>query len=298
MYTSFLIIAFALLLAYKYFYTQILSKKSMSKKIYVKFAYDVVVPAVSIFVASFLISVFVTRFIMVSDHNVLKDSVNNFQKYVESEAGQKAMMAEQKKAEKENEKEQEKKIRDVRLYSNADNVKSAPIFGNPNGEVVVFEFMDYYCGHCRAVSSIIEDGLKSMPNVKLVLKPLTFMTPVSSIPAKAVVAAQKQGKADKLNHAMMSGNLMPDTKKIKSVSDAEKAVKSMIMKMAKKVGIDIKKLEKDMDSKDVEEELLRTRELAQMLQINSTPNFVIGNKIHGGAFQSVESFKQAVENSK
>lgn len=298
MYTSFLIIAFALLLAYKYFYTQILSKKSMSKKIYVKFAYDVVVPAVSIFVASFLISVFVTRFIMVSDHNVLKDSVNNFQKYVESEAGQKAMMAEQKKAEKEKEKEQEKKIRDVRLYSNADNVKSAPIFGNPNGEVVVFEFMDYYCGHCRAVSSIIEEGLKSMPNVKLVLKPLTFMTPVSSIPAKAVVAAQKQGKADKLNNAMMSGNLMPDTKKIKSVSDAEKAVKSMIMKMAKKVGIDIKKLEKDMDSKDVEEELLRTRELAQMLQINSTPNFVIGNKIHGGAFQSVESFKQAVENSK
>lgn len=280
MYTVFLIIAFALLVAYKYVYTQVLSKKSASKKIYMKLAYDVVIPASTIFVTSFLISLFVTRFVMVTDHNVLKDSVESLQSGMEraKEKGSKEAIA--------------------KLRSNDDNIKNAPIFGNPKGEIVVFEFMDYYCGHCRSVSKIVEDGLKSMPNVKFVLKPLTFMTPVSSVPAKAVIAAQKQGKADKLNSAMMSGNLMPDTKKVKSVADAEKAVKSMIMKMATKVGIDVKKLEKDMDSKDVEEELLRTRELAQMLQINSTPNFVIGNRIHGGAFQSVEAFQQAIESSK
>ncbi len=287
MYTFLLIVALALLIGYKYVYTQILSKKSIAKKIYIKLGIDVVLPACVIFISTFLVSIFVTRFVMVNDHEVLKESVESLQ------------MGMERAKERGNKKSIDK------LRSNEDNVKYAPVFGNPKGKIVVFEFMDYYCGHCKVVSKIVEAGLKDMPDVKFVLKPLTFMSPVSSIPAKAVIAAQKQGKADKLNSVMMSGNLMPDMTKIKSMSDqkkilayAEKSVKDMILKMAKTVGIDTQQLSKDMDSKEVEEELLRTRELAQMLQINSTPNFVIGNKIHGGAFQSVEAFRQAVENAR
>ncbi len=280
MYTSLLIIAFAILLGYKYFYTQILPKKPAPKKEYVRILRDAVLPAFVAFSAMFFVSAFVTRFVMVNDYKVLQNSVENLQTGMEADK----------------QKLSAKAIKQLR--SNADNVKYAPIFGNPDAENVVFEFMDYYCGHCRSVSAIIEDGLKSRNDVKVVLKPLTFMSPISSIPAKAVIAAQMQGKAEELNNAMMSGNIMPDTTKMKSLEEAEAAVKSMIIAMAKKIGIDTKKLSDDMESATVEEEILRTRDLATSLQINSTPNFVVGDKIHGGAFQSVEHFNQAIDSAR
>ncbi|MDR2933994.1 MAG: DsbA family protein [Rickettsiales bacterium] len=279
LYSLLLLIAFAILLAYKYFYTQVLPKKAAPKKAYMKIVREVVVPASVAVIAMFFTSMFATRITMTADYTVLRDSVENLQAGMERDKNS----------------ANEAAIEELR--SDADALKYAPIFGNPDAKIVVFEFMDYYCGHCRTTSPIIEAALKARTDVKVVLKPLTFMSPVSSIPAKAVIAAQMQGKAAELNAAMMAGNIMPDTTKVKSIEEAEDAVKSMIIAMAKKIGLDTKKLSDDMNSKEVEEEILRTRDHAQLLQINSTPNFVVGNTIHPGAFQSVEQFNAAVDNA-
>ncbi len=281
MYLILLLLGLASLVGYKY-YMHILphkAPKTKSKKI----VYEVVIPSLALFVSIALISAFMVRTVMVQDDKVLQDSI---------EALQTGMTARQEK--------QMAKAFDE-LHKNEDNYKHAVILGNPEGEIVVYEFMDFYCGHCRNVSKVVAEALKNRNDVKLVLKPLTFMHPLSKLTASAVVAAQMQGngKGEALYYVMMNDKIQDvDLSKVKSIKDAEDLVKAKLFEMAAKAKLDVEKFKKDLESKEVEDELKRTADLAQSLQINSTPNFIIGKKLHPGAFQSADAFNAAVDESK
>ena len=55
------------------------------------------------------------------------------------------------------------------------------------------------------------------------------------------------------------------------------------MAVAKDLGLDMDKLAKDMDSADVKTGLDETMQLADSLQINGTPTFVLGQDLVVGA---------------
>jgi protein-disulfide isomerase len=106
----------------------------------------------------------------------------------------------------------------------------------------------------------------------VVFKEWPVLGPESLIAAKASLASQKQGKYKEFHNALM------DTK--------GRLSETAIMSIAEKSGLDVKKLKKDMDAPDVQEELKQNQALAAALQLEGTPAFVIGSQMAPGAINA------------
>ncbi len=145
----------------------------------------------------------------------------------------------------------------------------SPVIGNPKGDVTVVEFFDYNCPYCKKVFPSMEKLIADDGNIRFVLKELPVLGDNSLYAAKAALAAQKQGKYNQFHAQMMGKNsrLSPEG----------------VLAAAKKVGIDLQQLKKDMASNDIQQELERASVWAERLGITGTPAFVIGEKMIPGA---------------
>lgn len=154
------------------------------------------------------------------------------------------------------------------IAASADSLKSLfhheqdPVAGNPKGSITVVEFFDYQCSHCVNMSPVISAIIKGNPNVRVVFKEYPIRGPMSELAARAALAANKQGKYYQFNHALMSSNMFIN--------------ENNIMDIAKSVGLNIKKLQADMKSSAVTNEIQANYQLARELNITGTPAFFIG----------------------
>lgn len=134
-----------------------------------------------------------------------------------------------------------------------------PIGGNPKGTVTVVEFFDYQCPHCVDMVATMDDVLKSNPNLRVIYKDWPIRGPVSDFAARAAIAANKQGKYFDFSHALL---------KAKPPLDQDK-----IIKIATDLGLDVAKLQKDMDDASTVAQVKANTELAQNLKLFGTPAF-------------------------
>ncbi len=95
------------------------------------------------------------------------------------------------------------------------------------------------------------------------------MSQQSYIAAKAALASKKQDLYDNFHLSLM---------KIKGKVDEEK-----VFSTAKRIGLDINKLKIDMNNPEIEQQLMKNREIAKLLNLNGTPAFIIGDIIYPGA---------------
>ncbi len=144
--------------------------------------------------------------------------------------------------------------------------------GNPNASATLVEFFDYNCHYCKGALPDIAKLVKDDPNLKVVLKDFPVLGPGSIEAAKVASAARNQLPGDKFwaFHAKLLASHGP-------VGKAE------AMAVAKDLGLDMDKLTKDMDGADVKAGLDETMQLADALQINGTPTFVLGQDLVVGA---------------
>jgi protein-disulfide isomerase len=155
----------------------------------------------------------------------------------------------------------------------------APFVGNPNGDVTVVEFFDYNCGYCgRAMPDVVK-LLENDDKVKVVFKELPIFGDDSVDAAKGALAAAKQDKYFDMHQKLFS--------------DPGKSNKDKVLSIAKAIGLDLSRLEKDMASEDVQAALDEVQGLAQKLGIRGTPMYLIGDRIIGGAPQDL--YDQLVE---
>ncbi len=158
----------------------------------------------------------------------------------------------------------------ARIYNNP----LTPEHGNPKGDAVVVEFFDYQCGYCKRVFPTFMNVLKSDKNVRVIWKELPILGPVSRIAARAAMASDRQDKYFEYHVALMQlrGRL----------------TEKRIMETAKSVGIDMKRLIKDMAAPEIDQYLDETLELAQSLGINGTPAFLFGDRLVPGAIDEAQ----------
>jgi protein-disulfide isomerase len=156
-------------------------------------------------------------------------------------------------------------VRREELYSDA----MTPAAGPVDHAVQIVEFFDYRCAFCKRVDPAVRKLLNENPNLRVVFKELPVLGPESLLAAKASAAAYKQGAYLKFHEALISEN---GTVTLESIE-----------RIATRVGLDVAKLEKDMESAEVTATIERTRELAGALQIEATPSFVIGGEVVRGA---------------
>ncbi len=150
--------------------------------------------------------------------------------------------------------------------------KGDPVIGQPKSDVTVVEFFDYQCGHCMNMASVIDAIRKNNPDVRIVFKDYPIRGPISEYAARAALAAQDQGKYYEFSHALLTANqaLTPQS----------------VMAIAKKIGLNVNKLKKDMDSPAITNQLNANIKLAEKLKLRGTPAFFFG-KTNGGQLNYV-----------
>jgi protein-disulfide isomerase len=146
---------------------------------------------------------------------------------------------------------------------------NAPVAGNAQGDVTVVEFFDYNCGFCKRAFGDIAKLIEKDPKIKLVLKELPILSKGSEDASKVALAAKLQGKYWEAHRALLTvrGELNEQT----------------ALRTVEKLGLDMAKLRKDMESPEVLGEIRLVRELAQKMGIQGTPHFLIGDRAIPGA---------------
>ena len=152
------------------------------------------------------------------------------------------------------------------------------VFGNPKGDVTVVEFFDYNCGWCKKAVDDLVKLTKADPKVRVVLKEFPIFGEPSQLAAKAAMAAIKQGKYWDLHVALMK---------------EKQVTKENLFPIAEKVGLNIAKLKADMADAKLEEALKETSSLAQQLQIEGTPGFIVDGKVNVG-YVPAEGLQQMI----
>lgn len=145
----------------------------------------------------------------------------------------------------------------------------APVLGNPDGDVTVVEFFDYRCPYCKKVADDLREAVAKDGNVRLVMKEFPILGPESQYAARAALAAVPQGLYEEFHFALMT--------------TPGKITQSGILKIAEQVGLDVGRLERDMESEAIEAMLQKNIGLAGELDIRGTPAFVVGSQVYPGA---------------
>jgi protein-disulfide isomerase len=147
------------------------------------------------------------------------------------------------------------------------------VLGNPKGDVTMVEFFDYNCGYCKGALPALIDLMKSDTKLKVVLKEFPVLGPGSVEAAKVAVAVRMQDKTGKKYldfHQKLLGG--------RGANDKAKA-----LAVAKEVGMDMARLDKDLASDEIKASLEESLKLAETLGLNGTPSYVVGNDVVVGA---------------
>ena len=177
----------------------------------------------------------------------------------------------QSKLEEKMEKIQADKLK-VALTDNAKDIfrrANAPVAGNPAGDVTVVEFFDYNCGYCKRAFSDMSKLVEKDNKIRLVLKELPILSKGSEQASRVALAAKLQGKYWEVHRILLT---------LRGEVNEQTALKAI-----EKVGLDMAKLKKDMDSPEVSGEIAFVRELAQKMGIQGTPHFLVGDRAIPGA---------------
>lgn len=145
------------------------------------------------------------------------------------------------------------------------NDPSDPVLGNPDGDVTIVAFFDYACAYCKAAEPRLMAALARDGRTRLVLKEFPILTPESMIATRAALAAARQGKYQPFHQAMMAwqGALTPQ----------------VIMDTARQTGLDMARLEKDMQDPAIAEKVIGVFNLARAIRAFQTPTFIAGNRL-------------------
>ena len=161
------------------------------------------------------------------------------------------------------------------------------VLGNPNGNVTFVEFFDYNCGYCKRAMDDMLALLKDDPKLKVVLKEFPVLGPGSVEAAQVAVAVRMQDKTGKkyleFHQKLLGGRGQAD--------------KAHALAVAKDIGLDMGRLDKDLASPEVKATLQENFKLAEALGLNGTPSYVIGEDVVVGAV-GLDALREKVNNSR
>jgi protein-disulfide isomerase len=160
---------------------------------------------------------------------------------------------------------------------------SSPVGGNPEGDVTIVEFFDYRCPYCKQVEPAIEALVKEDRNIRIVYKEFPVLGAESVFASRMALAAARQDKYFAFHNAMMA------TK--------GQITEKVILQVAATAGMDLAKAKADMNAAGVKEIIQHNYTLAEALDINGTPAFIVGDVLVPGA-TDVDALKKLVADAR
>jgi len=163
------------------------------------------------------------------------------------------------------------------IKNNATAIFSSPRqvnLGNLQGDVVMVEFFDYNCAFCKRAMSDMLDLLKSDSKLKVVLKEFPVLGEGSVAAAQVAVAVRMQDRTGGKRYLDFHQKLL---------GGRGAADKARALAVAKEVGFDMARIDKDLQSEEVKQTLEESFKLAEGLGLNGTPSYVFPSEVVVGA---------------
>jgi protein-disulfide isomerase/sulfite exporter TauE/SafE len=162
------------------------------------------------------------------------------------------------------------------VKDNAATIFSSPrqvVLGNPHGDVTLVEFFDYNCAYCRHALADMLDLLKNDDRLRVVLKEFPVLGDASVEAAQVAVGVRMQDptgdKYLEFHQKLLGGRGRVD--------------RARALAIAKEVGLDMDRLERDMTSPEVKATIDENLKLGEAVGITGTPTYVIGSEVVTGA---------------
>jgi protein-disulfide isomerase len=176
------------------------------------------------------------------------------------------------------EKRQKVEEADLRSRAIADNKQSLfdspfqAVIGNPKGKITLVEFFDYNCGYCKRALGDLVTLMKSEPELRVVLKDFPVLGANSVDAALVASAARKQISGDKFFDFHQ-----------KLLMSHGPVGREQALAVAKDMGLDMDKLQKDAKDPAVRAGLEDVMKVADSLNLTGTPSYVVGDEAVVGA---------------
>jgi protein-disulfide isomerase len=159
-------------------------------------------------------------------------------------------------------------------------VEGEPTKGPAGARITLVEFSDFQCPWCARAASMLDDVVRShSADVRLVYKqyPIVLIHNQAVLAAHASLAANKQGKFWPLHDLMFNNN--------------SKLSKENIVAWAKQINMDMPKFLKDMDSKEVDENVIRDIKDGDDAGVLGTPTVYVNGHRYNGEMSGPELTK-------
>lgn len=143
--------------------------------------------------------------------------------------------------------------------------------GNPDGDVVMVEFLDYRCGYCRRAHDEVAELLESDGNIKIIVKEYPILGEDSIKASRFAIATLQQ--AGDAAYKKVADELMQIRGQM---SDGN------LRKVANRLELDADSILGAMDSDEVTAVIAANHALGREMQINGTPTFVVGDQLLRG----------------
>lgn len=158
--------------------------------------------------------------------------------------------------------------------------------GNPDGDITLVEFTDYRCGYCRKAHDEVAELVESDGNIRFIVKEFPILGEASLTSSRFAVATQ-----------LVAGDAA-----YKQVHDALITLNSdvtepVLRRIGKTLSLDTDAILAKMGSEEVTKRIADTRALAQKLQINGTPTFVLEDQMLRG-YVPLEAMRSLVSDSR
>lgn len=137
--------------------------------------------------------------------------------------------------------------------------------GPRNAPVTIVEFFDYRCPYCHdAMTWLFEVNRRNPQTVRIIFKEFPVLGEASVEASQAAVATIKQGKYVAFHRAVMSHRGQIDSAQIDT--------------LARRAGIDVARMRRDMEDRAIMDHLQSNHEVAADSKIDGTPAFLINGK--------------------
>jgi protein-disulfide isomerase len=145
------------------------------------------------------------------------------------------------------------------------------VFGNPNGDVTLVEFLDYNCGYCRASHQDMLDLIAKDPNLKVVLKEFPVLGDGSVQAAQVAVAVHLVAPE---KYFAFHDALIRERGQV----DGERA-----LAIAAEVGLDAEMVRAKLSDDEIQSTINESYDLAGKLGLTGTPSYVTQKEVIVGA---------------
>lgn len=154
--------------------------------------------------------------------------------------------------------------------------------GNPDGDIILVEFMDYRCSYCRRAHDDVRELVASDGNIRIITKEFPILGEASMISSQfAISVLQIAGDAayETANDQLIKLRGNPD--------------EPTLRQLAVELGLDADAILAHMGSAEVAAVINTNRAMAETLDIRGTPTFVMNDQMLRG-YLPLDAMRAAV----